>query len=143
MNTRQARILVQGGGEPALCFAPVNLREVIRAFPSRRWDDMRCCWLVPMDQLDVIADVLRATGCEVFVTLPDGEPWIDDTRPHGARSTPADSWADNMFATLDPERHGDVYRGLARELSYDDAFMRELNAASIRAHQRTAARGQR
>jgi hypothetical protein len=129
MTATTARIVV--GAFDATIFAPFQFKEVVKAFPGRRWDSERKCWLLDVAFTDDVADALRRAGCTVYLTRQDGTAWKSGRPDHGHRDEPADGWAEMLFAAVGPERADSIFRALSKvlhpDVSGDDGvLMREL-----------------
>ena len=129
-----ARIVV---GPQAKAYVPYDLKEIVKSFPGKRWDSVGKHWSIPLEFVQPLAEALRAAGCEVFITRPDGTPWTSGSTSHGTRATPAADWADSLFAAVGPDRVDLVFRALSKTLHPDAAagdtvLMQQLNAARER-----------
>lgn len=118
--------------------SPWEVREVVKGFPDRTWDAGHRCWLVPVAFTDALAEALRGAGCTVYLQGVDGQPWATgNDAPHGTRSTPADDWADTVFAAVGEDRQEAVFKALSKVLhpdtGGDHVLMVELVAARERA----------
>jgi hypothetical protein len=126
-----ARILVES--ERARIYAPYELREVIKSLPGRSWDRDRKCWWISTALVDEAANVLRVSGCEVFVTRPDGSAWSSGRPGAGIRGEPGSGWADLLLEAVGPSRRDQVFRALAKvlhpDVGGDAVLMRDLIAA--------------
>jgi len=126
-----ARILV--GTSDAKVYAPFNVKDVCRSMPGRSWDKVARCWLIPSVFVDEAANVLRAAGCTVYVTRPNGEPWTSGRAGAGHRATPGDRWAELLLEAVGPDRADAVFRAPTRVLHPDArgdlVLMKQLNAA--------------
>lgn len=126
-----ARIVVEPGY--GFVYAPYELRELVKTFPKRRWLPERKAWRIGSTHVDDCADALRAAGCEVFVTRPDGSAYAG--RPGaGRRSTPGDDWAGRLLDAVGADRSEAVFKALTRVLhpdtgNGDTALMQQLNTA--------------
>jgi len=125
-----ARIIV--GQFLADVFSPIELKDLVKSFPGRRWDPVRKCWTIPVHLADALAAELRAAGCEVRVTLPDG------SQPHWTPSPVAGTWADQLLGRVRQDRIDTVHRALVKVLHPDrdggsTELMADLNTARDRA----------
>ena len=129
-----ARIVV---GPQAKAYVPYDLKEIVKSFPGKRWDSVGKHWSIPLEFVQPLAEALRAAGCEVFITRPDGTPWRSGKSSHGTRATPAADWADSMFAAVGPDRAEVSFKALAKALhpdvGGDNTLMQQLIAARERA----------
>jgi hypothetical protein len=127
-----ARIIVESETKSRI-FAPYEARELIKSFPGRRWDPSVKCWIVGTLFVDQLAAGLRAAGCEVFVTRPDGTPWTSGQQSAGRRAQPGPGWADAVLAAVGPQRRDKVFAAFAKvldpDVGGDPALMRELLTA--------------
>lgn len=112
-----ARIVV--GYLDAQVYAPFALKDVCRTLPGRRWDKLGKCWVIPATFVDEAANVLRAAGCTVYVTKPNGEPWTSGRAGAGHRATPGGRWAELLLEAVGPQRADAVFRALTRILHPD------------------------
>ena len=130
-----ARIVV--GLQAAKAYCPFNLREIVKSFPGKRWDPVGKHWSIPLEFVQPLAEALRAAGCEVFITRPDGTPWASGSTSHGTRATPAADWADSLFAAVGPDRAEAAFKALAKALhpdvGGDNTLMQQLIAGRERA----------
>jgi len=135
-----ARILV--GSLEAQVFAPFALKDVCKTLPGRSWDKLVKCWVIPSVFVDEAANVLRAAGCVVYVTRPNGQPWTSGRAGAGHRSSPGDRWAELLLEAVGPQRADTVFRALTRILHPDAGgdlvLMKQLNAARDRVESRRA-----
>jgi len=130
-----ARLVV--AGTVAKAYVPFDLREVVKSFPGKRWDSVGKHWSIPLEFVQPLAESLRAGGCEVFITRPDGTPWRSGKSSHGTRKTPAAGWADALFAAVGPDLAEAAFKALAKALhpdvGGDNTLMQQLVAARERA----------
>ena len=130
-----ARLIVEAG--QVQVFAPYALKEIIKSLPNRRWDKLGKCWIIPVRHADLCGNALRAAGCEVFLTRPDGTPWTSGRPDAGHRSTPGPDWAEGLLDAVGPQRIDKVYRALSRVLHPDAGgdmqLMQQLNIARDKA----------
>lgn len=127
-----ARIVIESSYGFVYC--PFELRELVKTFPKRRWLPDSRAWRIGVTFVDDCADALRAAGCEVFVTRPDGSTWTSGRPGTGHRSTPAEDWAGRLLDAVGPDRAEAVFRALTRVLhpdtgSGDTVLMQQLNTA--------------
>jgi hypothetical protein len=115
VTARKARIVV-ANAEVAFVYCPFELKEIVKAFPSRRWDRYRKAWAVYVAHVDHVADALRAGGCTVHLTTLDGQPWTSGSEAHGHRETPSADWVAHLLAAVGPDRHKVVCDALATTL---------------------------
>ena len=118
-------------GAYAHVYAPYQLRELVKTFPSRRWMPDLKCWRVDAVYVDALADVLRAAGETVYFTAGG----TDEHRT--SPSTPSPTWAESLFEAIGPARHDAAYRALSKVLhpdtgNGDTRLMQQLNAARLR-----------
>jgi len=108
---------------------PYELRELVKTFQGRRWHPDLKCWSVWTDQVDALADVLRAAGRAVYFTAGG-----NGQRPSATPSTPTPTWAEHLFAAVGPSRTDAAYRAMSKVLhpdtgNGDTVLMQQLNAA--------------
>lgn len=96
------------------CYSPFHLRDIPKALPERRWSKARRCWIVPLYCVDVLADALRAAGCDVFVQDVLGRPYNGrhGRRHHGHRNQPAADWITQAFDAVPADNVAKLRRAL-------------------------------
>lgn len=94
-------------------FSPFSMRDVMRSIPGARWSPNGKFWSIDRAWLNMTADSLRASGCTVFVTDTDGNPWTGSAPgPHGHRATPASDWISAAFAACPQDKVAKLKRAL-------------------------------
>lgn len=142
-----ARIVIQPGvfGPQAQVSCPYRFKDIPKSFPGRRYDSGRKCWVLGLEQVDHVANVLRRAGCEVFITNADGSAWASGAPNHGNRGTPARDWVEAAFASCPVGNVARLRRGLLSALhpdaGGDAALAVRINGAADRAMGKESGRG--
>ena len=118
------RIVV--GPTDAAVYAPLALRDTVRALPWRRWDRAQRCWRIPARGLvdDAVHD-LRAAGCD---------------RVYRGWEPGATSWADEFCLAVGPTQLDAIRRGLPGIFGDDDPMAADLADVMRRAISRAMQR---
>lgn len=114
----------------AQVFSPFEAKDVIKALPTRRWDKAEKCWVIPNTDIPLLQMTLQSAG---FVTWVVDDP-TGSGNPGGSSSAKGTgTWADRMFAELEPPLAEKAFKALLRVLHPDvggsTTAMKALNSA--------------
>ena len=121
--------IVRGRAETKV-FSPFEAKDLIKGMPTRHWNKTEKCWVIPSTDVPLLHMSLQGAG---FTTWIVDDP-ADSTGQRGdARTSTADTWADRMFAELEPPLADKAFKALIRVLHPDTGgsttAMKALNSA--------------
>lgn len=114
----------------ARVFSPFEAKDVIKRLPTRRWDKGEKCWVIPNTDIPLLQITLQGSGFTTWVVDDPRSQPADQGKSHG-------TWADRMFAELEPPLADKAFKALIRVLHPDTGgsttAMQALNSARDKA----------
>ena len=124
--------IVRGRVE-ARVFSPFAAKETIKTMPTRRWDKTAKCWVIPNTDVPLLQAFLQRDRFTVWIVDQPGN--TEGQEP--SHRSPQGTWAERMFAELDPPLAEKAFNALIRVLHPDaggsTAAMQALNSARDKA----------